>query len=286
MDKYSLRWNQFQSSVTDSFRTFRREEVFHDVTLVSEDEVQMKSHRFLLSACSSFFQRILRSTDHNQPLIYLNGVPSKQLGLVLDYIYQGEVKIFQDQLDEFLAVASKLRIEGLVNTNTAAGNRSEAQPNSSSSLLLTRGNVQVRKPANKRSIPDGNATVKEEDTNEYEVSYNEVATIPSFQPKDDSPKILTNEYSQNIGADDLNAKTTELIKKNDDNTFSCNVCGHVATVKQHMKYHVETHIEGLQYNCAYCDKTFRLQRSLFRHIKGHRNSIEALYSSPSPLSFV
>merc|ERR1712126_279281 len=40
------------------------------------------------------------------------------MGFIMDYIYQGEVQIFQEQLDDFLEVAQKLKIAGLINTNT------------------------------------------------------------------------------------------------------------------------------------------------------------------------
>ena len=33
---------------------------------------------------------------------------------MLDYMYQGEVQIFQEQLDDFLIVAQKLQIGGLI----------------------------------------------------------------------------------------------------------------------------------------------------------------------------
>ena len=36
------------------------------------------------------------------------------LGLILDYIYHGEVNLFQEQLDSFLESAQKLEVEGLL----------------------------------------------------------------------------------------------------------------------------------------------------------------------------
>ena len=36
------------------------------------------------------------------------------LGFLLDYIYHGEVNLFQEQLDSFLKSAQKLEIEGLM----------------------------------------------------------------------------------------------------------------------------------------------------------------------------
>ena len=68
MEKFCLKWNDFQTTVSQSFGLFRREEDFFDVTLVSDDEVQMSAHKLVLSVCSTFFRSILRKNVHSNPL--------------------------------------------------------------------------------------------------------------------------------------------------------------------------------------------------------------------------
>ena len=52
---------------------------------------------------------------------------------------------------------------------------------------------------------------------------------------------------------------------NPDRSVSCNLCGKktvgkdFGNVKQKMRNHIETHIDGLSYPCQYCEKTFRLE---------------------------
>merc|ERR1712203_470853 len=46
-------------------------------------------------------------------LLYLKGIQLKELKVVLDFAYHGEVKIAQDSLDNFLAVAEELAVKGL-----------------------------------------------------------------------------------------------------------------------------------------------------------------------------
>ena len=36
----------------------------------------------------------------------------------MDYFYKGEVQIYEDQLDDFLEVAKKLKVVGLVSSNS------------------------------------------------------------------------------------------------------------------------------------------------------------------------
>ena len=86
---------------------------FLDVTLVSDDAKQFQAHKLVLSACSSFFKKILIGQSHPQPLVYLSGVQSSQLAPALDYIYRGQVVLPDTELETFLVVAQRLGLEGL-----------------------------------------------------------------------------------------------------------------------------------------------------------------------------
>ncbi len=71
-EKFSLQWNDFQAVVSQSFSALRQEKDFFDVTLVSDDEVQISAHKLVLSACSAFFKSILKRNSHSHPLLYLS----------------------------------------------------------------------------------------------------------------------------------------------------------------------------------------------------------------------
>ena len=85
-EKFSLKWSDFQSSLSQSFSVLREESDFYDVTLVSDDHTQISAHKLVLSASSQFFKSILKKNPHSHPLLYLSGVDSTSLGFVLDYI--------------------------------------------------------------------------------------------------------------------------------------------------------------------------------------------------------
>jgi len=112
-EKFSLKWNDFQSNVSRTFSLLRSEEEFFDVSLVSDDQKMMSAHKLVLSASSPYFKHILTNNKHSHPLLCLDGVSSGELQFVLDYIYHGEVQIYQEQLDRFLEVAQRLKLEGL-----------------------------------------------------------------------------------------------------------------------------------------------------------------------------
>merc|ERR1711923_478945 len=87
--KYNLKWQDFRSTVSQSFGLLRKERQMCDVTLVSEDEVHITAHKVVLSACSKFFKSLIGKMNNPNPLIYLGGVDAKNLNYILDYIYVG-----------------------------------------------------------------------------------------------------------------------------------------------------------------------------------------------------
>ena len=95
-DKFTLKWNDFLSNVSKSFSIFRSEEYLHDVTLVSDDHEKVSAHKFVLSTCSDYFKDILKNNQHSHPLLCLDNISSEDLGNILDYIYNGEIQIYQE----------------------------------------------------------------------------------------------------------------------------------------------------------------------------------------------
>ena len=112
-EKLNVEWNDHQSAWRRSLLEFRSKDDFADVTLVTDDKIRFSAHKIILSSCSNMLKFILKDNIHPNPLLYLGGINSKNLGFILDYIYCGEVKLLQDHLNGFLESAKKLEIEGL-----------------------------------------------------------------------------------------------------------------------------------------------------------------------------
>merc|ERR1712126_412758 len=113
MDKFCLKWNDFKLNASGAFNKLRKDKDFLDVTLVSEDGEHLTAHKVVLSSSSDFFKDTLKKANHTNPMIFLSGFHSKVLKAVLDYVYNGEVNLFQEEIDQFLESAQKLKIDGL-----------------------------------------------------------------------------------------------------------------------------------------------------------------------------
>ena len=116
-EKFYLKWNDFQSNITLAFSQFRNKTQYQDVTLVSEDFKQLSAHRVVLSACSEFFNQVLSRNTHSHPLLCLDGINSADLNNVLDYIYNGELQIYQEDVGRFIQIAQRLQLHGLLRSD-------------------------------------------------------------------------------------------------------------------------------------------------------------------------
>ena len=114
-EKLCLQWNDFKDNVISAYENISENNDFSDVTLACGDGEQLEAHRVILAASSPVFQNILKSNlNHSHPLIYMRGVKSVDLMAIVDFLYSGETKIFQENFDSFLAIAEELQLKGLV----------------------------------------------------------------------------------------------------------------------------------------------------------------------------
>ena len=112
-DQFCLKWNNYQLSLTSAFKNILEEEDFVDVTL-SAGGNNLKAHKVVLSACSSYFRDLLKGISLWQhPVLVLKDVRFLELQSILEFVYLGEVNVEQDRLESFLKTAELLRIKGL-----------------------------------------------------------------------------------------------------------------------------------------------------------------------------
>ena len=112
-EKYALKWNDFQPNIAKAFSLMKNDSNFTDVTLVSEDKHKVTAHKVILSACSEYFNDVLSQHKHSHPLLCLDGVSKEDLNNIVEYIYNGELQIYQENLDRFLGIGKKFQLTGL-----------------------------------------------------------------------------------------------------------------------------------------------------------------------------
>ena len=120
-----MKWKTFSAHLASTFQDLATEGHFTDVTLVSDDQIQISAHRLVLSACSPVLKDLLLNNPHPHPLLYLRGVKQQELQSILQFMYLGEATILQERINVFLAVANDLDVKELSKDDESKVNNEE-----------------------------------------------------------------------------------------------------------------------------------------------------------------
>ena len=91
----------------------REESSYCDVTLASDDGHTIDAHRVILTAGSEFFGEVCRQAGPSKLFLYLKGIKRQELENVVDFLYNGQTYLAQEELNKFLESARELRVKGL-----------------------------------------------------------------------------------------------------------------------------------------------------------------------------
>ena len=269
-EKFCLKWNEFHTNASESFRKLRNNDDFHDVTLVSDDQQQVSAHKVVLSSSSEYFKNILKANKHSHPMLCLSGVNAEDLKNILDFVYNGEIQIYNEYLDQFLDIAHRFKLKGLIQgdkeffsdraTTDFAENAHDKPRNpdllarvgsSGSGVVIKKANMMVNEFLSGK-----------EDKYGFEVR-NQMKT-------QEDGKIFSVKSLDFEMINELDYKIDKMMYKVNDGSWQCVIYGrsYDSNRKSHLKEHVESnhiHIDGLRFPCKFCDKTFRTRSSLRMH---------------------
>ena len=300
-EKFCIQWNDFESHISTAFRDLRGDERFFDVTLAFDDG-QLQAHKVILSACSSFFSRVLHRIIHEHPLLYLKGVKKAQLVSVLDFMYLGEVNVAQDELTSFLSVAGELQVKGL----TEANNSSACKPDNHSissraanECLRLAVPPSLSKPVQKSTppVPVPTYSQQEQDTGLNHLlnikeeepaslmplesqNHSGIATDPNGFEFDEGSRDVGRDYDTRMvevnmsaaeGNEEMEALVQSYLERSVDELtgrlqWLCRQCGKSHQNFGNLRDHIEAkHIEGPRLVCQLCLKSFKSSASLRMH---------------------
>jgi len=281
-EKFCLRWNDFESNISVAFRELREEKDFFDVTLACEDS-QISAHKVILSACSPFFRSVLRKNPHQHPLLYLKGVKLTELHAVLNFMYQGEVNVAQEELNSFLAVAEELRVKGLTQNTQETPKQRSSPPRDP---VPPPKRPRPAPPPPTRTQPQVFRSQEQRDDEVQEVQ--EVQTVKAepreqqvYQENQESAVAIEDTYQEDYGdygqyegqyedidpntglpladgnkaSSDLDREVGALMRRGENGGWLCVSCGFTSTIRARLWEHVESaHTQSSGYSCPTCEK--------------------------------
>ena len=248
-----MKWNEFDTNIKEYLRIIREDQRLFDVTLVTDDGQHIQAHKIILSAGSQFFGDIFLKSNQANMLIYLKGINNVQLKHLLDFIYNGETSVGQEEVNEFLETGKELQVKGF-----------EAYQSSMGESLEKDQEIYSNEKDDKCENTDNITTEENIICDSLKPSSEQHSSTEFAFQEYNERKIQTNVNS------DLDLQILEMIEKSDD-VWKCKVCGKTSNYKKDMRDHAESHILGISHTCNICNKSFSNRPSLRPHINHIHN---------------
>jgi hypothetical protein len=264
MDNYYAFKNKSFSTLADMFY----DEMFTDVTIVCDDNVEYQAHKAVLSSASVFFKQLLDNTKNKNTILYLKGTSGDIFKHIKTFIYLGSVNIPQQNVEYFFIVGADLQINGLKSTNVEFEVKEESEKTISKADDVVNGLVMK----NVESF-----TVEENDqlyADQFYAEENEITKESLFA--------ATN--LDVIEAEEVNALSVEtanideLVVNNKKTTkkkryvyphkkIKCDSCDYMAAHSGNLKVHTMSRHEGKQFQCDQCTMSFKNLATVRDHVK-------------------
>ena len=149
--------------------------------------------------------------------------------------------MYQENLNTFLEIANRFKLDGLIDQfkdNTEEYDIEETLHYTTKEINSTKASTPIQEDMCKKMEMD-------------------MKTISTYE------SLMISDTFENM--DEVNQTIAENMNKGPDGMWVCSKCPKVSKKKDHMTEHVETHIEGLSFQCPNCDKSFRCRKSLRQH---------------------
>ena len=253
-EKINLIWHTYTDHLREMLQDMMTLNEMTDVTLISEDKKQFKAHKVVLSASSPVFKNIITGCSLSNPLIYLRGIQSFEIESILQFIYLGEAKFYQDRMNEFINVAKNLEIK---------------------EISIDDDNPEKNGGAEKikiKNLETDKAKIFDGDDNEKFTSND------SGFPCNQCDKHFTRKdsYCRHV-------RTHKGIK------YPCTQCEYKATQSSDLQRHIKSIHDGFRYKCTYCNSKYSQLSNLNAHFKaahGYLDDIVKGNVSISPKCFM
>ena len=263
-ETFGLKWNDYITNITSSYAEFRQDPNFADVTLVSQDNKKIEAHKVVLASGSKFFKTMLSLNQHPHPLIYMRNISTKDLETAVTFLYQGEVNILQEDLDNFLTLAEELQLKGLSGPKETSKYDETAKQQPRNNYKEPRKEQDIHRLGSEISTPPTQES-------RYIENNSHAVSLVGAEASTKSP------VSFRDGNEELDTQITSMMTKVEGRTWACTVCGkrdQNVNIKKHIESH---HIKSVPRSCNICGKIFRLKDTLLKHI--HKNHINKYLQS-------
>jgi len=290
LEGVNLKWNDFEDNLIKSFKDSRT--ILNDVTLFCGTE-KVYANKFVLCASSEVFRDMLANCEISRqynPAVVLWDVDINLMNLVLDFMYIGEVKISEGDLNEFLVLAKRLRVRGLVAEET---NNQDIHNKRSNEL----DNIKFSKQIDKNKDDSIHIYNKKKSLHEFDEE-REHSTSPSKSIRLENNSDIYNESSNKEALDlveVMHNSENSMIMKTGDDLYPKHLNQRFSDQDPYLLHQSVPDLEPLQvdtalqpfntssstildplYKCNLCLKTYKTKGSLYNHMSLYHRGEKAV----------
>ena len=266
MDQEKLTYT-YSGHLREMLHRMMKENYQTDVTLVSDDNKQVKAHKIVLSACSTVFKDIVDSISHYDPVIHLKDIQYLEVESLLDFMYLGETTIYGSRRTEFLNAAKSLDLKHI-----------------SKNIEIKKMDTEVLK---ENITNSNNSSVEEKATNTQNIQETKLKKHKCYQCKyQTSHSFRFKQHVQSVHdgvkidcsfclkkfADKSNLKK-HIQSKHEGMKFPCSKCQLQYTTYSSLKLHIDAEHKEIRYNCLQCNYQGKTQYQLKQHYKATHEGV-------------
>ncbi|XP_028159268.1 transcription activator GAGA-like [Ostrinia nubilalis] len=278
--QFSLRWNNYVTHVTEAFNVLRFENDLVDVTLCC-DGGKIKAHKMLLSACSNYFKQIFKENPCQHPVIIFRNFKYEDLNAIINFMYHGEVNIFQEQLESFLITAELLEVKGLTDNAEDESSKGQLRMNDTSLDLSSKSHRFTEDIVPVLSDEPINLAPVQSSKDEYIPQANLVKVTPETSSQDnenievqpESSKVDESKTkpaaSEEMQVDNQSTSVEDLSEKSSSESelakFRCQLCPKGFKHPTSLTLHKDSHAGKTQ--CPVCLRSFSRSYDMRSHLQ-------------------
>jgi len=295
-----LKWNDHHKLFFVGAEELCEDEEYTDVTLAAGDKF-FPAHKLVLSICSPYFRQLFKHLGNDKPVIFLKDVDHNHLHLLLQYMYQGEIKVQESELAHVLSTAQALEIKGLCEKGRPIKHLNSANPSNIDSKFKQAMNTSVtnhrttdhietidvntnametsfsdtealpEQPPVKKEIQTDSADLDQSKTDDIEAAYNDETFVGLGVHMAFDENAVTTEFSESDpygeALPEINVGWTASRKSSHPGNVVCNYCGKEYRHLSALKTHLPVHTKEKRFECKGCGRRFTQISSLNKHIK-------------------
>ena len=273
-DLYNLDWSTFQSHLLYTSQELYKDKLFADVTLLSDDLIQIKAHKTVLGSASEFFKQLFTENESDSGFLILLGVQSKDLKAVMEFIYLGGTKIAEEYVSTFLETARHLGIKQLNMIEEECQDKTEVL---SDAFEVNKTRNQKEKKPEAFDIPKSNQLssggfysnlgclqsdilkLENTDSDSQRSSLQKETSYQDYQ-HESCEAISNQEKKSNKECAQCSAKFVNnyslrrhISSVHNKLTFECDKCSKKVSTIDSLKRHKKMLHGGMVLNCSYCN---------------------------------